>query len=97
MIVADLQNRGHLPRITETEEPAADDALLILRAMIFGVAQWLPLDGKKHEPRGSLDIRSNDGFTQRCFPTKLVKGVPGLDDRSRSALEEVVAYHMRRL
>lgn len=92
-----LIERGHLPLEIEKEpEPKSEDATLVLRAIMFGRAKWLHLTDKR-DPRGAIQIVSPDGFTERTFDSKLVKGIPTLDDRSRSALEEVIAYDLRRL
>ncbi len=90
LVVQHLQERSHLPRtIAVDEEPKADDATLILQALLFGVARWESLsDG---DPRGELVY---DGI--RHF-TKLIGGVPRIDADQKARLSELVAPFRRNI
>lgn len=89
ILVGELMNRGHLPRTLPSEEPKADDATLLLQAILFGIARW--------EPFGPGDARGEICFNGFRHLTKAVKGIPTISPKLREDLELEVARHIRKL
>ena len=89
-IVSELQARGHLPgTLVEVEEPKADDATLILQALMLEIAEW--------KPYGPGDPRGEFCFDGQRHRGKLVKGVPMLERAAMDELADFVAPELKRL
>lgn len=95
-IVGVLHERGHLPlKIEAEDEPAADDATLILQGMMLGVVRWQAYDDR--DPRGVLRIFGRKPEDEYLHTTKLVGGIPTIDTMAREVLSKRLAPLLRAL